>query len=541
MVLSDIDEQYITGTQSRYFTAVAERCVQIYAYERSCGNLTNVSTHSIFRMGNLAFQPHPAGYKKPNLSINYVPLSRGCYNPHLTLSMLPFCIEQANFNRFVRFIYQIYSFVIEYISKLFLCIYQLIPWSITDFADGYSKVLNWISYLNIISELPSWSISELTLSIHQNMMYQHDYASLKIRSCYYILKRHYRCRIYVRNLLFYSLGCGGLRVWLKIPRNKNNPLLSKPIIVPAAKHIPIKSNIINQPVRQKNCYGGHKKRVFSYDFFKPYLTPGYPNTLDMKGRYLYANHVDDASLYLYPTNNFVHTQVPLGILFPFLTLMQARNIALAHEIIPGSRCNMKILLTKIENHSCLKCSSSFSIFQIDKNVNQLASIRMRKMRDTNINKDKNKKQRNHNLFPFPPSVPDKNLYHQIISGAVQKMNPKIIREAGCAVCGLLKPFYELSCLKNVKNFLHILQQEGITCVERKTEDKKVHEYSGPVLDYSCSKICNDCRMSIRNGKVPHLALAKGLWLVKVPDELKCLHFVARVRHTCCYVKVASGM
>ena len=114
------------------------------------------------------------------------------------------------------------------------------------------------------------------------------------------------------------------------------------------------------------------------------------------------------------------------------------------------------------------------------------------------------------------------------------------------MCGLLKSFYELSCLKNVKNFLHILQQEGITRVEQKTEDKKVHEYSGPGLDYSCSKICNDCCMSIRNGKVPHLALAKGLWLGKVPDELKCLRFVeklliARVQHTCCYVKVASGM
>ena len=162
---------------------------------------------------------------------------------------------------------------------------------------------------------------------------------------------------------------------------------------------------------------------------------------------------------------------------------------------------------------------------------------------TQPNKDE---KMDNNLFSFPPSVPDKNLYHQIISNAVERMDPKNIEESGCAVCGLLKPIHELSFLKNVKNFLHVLQQEGVTRVERKTEDKKVHEYKGPVLDYSCNKICNDCRMSVRNGKVPHLALAKGLWLGKVPDELKCLRFVeklliARVRHTCCYVKVASGM
>ena len=53
-------------------------------------------------------------------------------------------------------------------------------------------------------------------------------------------------------------------------------------------------------------------------------------------------------------------------------------------------------------------------------------------------------------------------------------------------------------------------------------------------------------MSVRKGKVPCLALANGLWLGKVPDELKSLRFVeklliAGVCHTCCYVKVASGM
>lgn len=122
-------------------------------------------------------------------------------------------------------------------------------------------------------------------------------------------------------------------------------------------------------------------------------------------------------------------------------------------------------------------------------------------------------------------MPDKNLLHQVISGAIKKIDPENIKEAGCAVCGLLKPLHELSRLKNVKNLLHILQQEGVTHVERKTENEKVHEYNGPVLDYSCSKICNDCHMSIRKEKIPRFALVKGLWLGKVPDELKSLHFV----------------
>ena len=65
---------------------------------------------------------------------------------------------------------------------------KVLPCSIIESANGYSYILNWISCMNIIAELPYWSISELKLRIHQNMMYQHDYAALKIKSCHYTLK-----------------------------------------------------------------------------------------------------------------------------------------------------------------------------------------------------------------------------------------------------------------------------------------------------------------------------------------------------------------
>ena len=66
-----------------------------------------------------------------------------------------------------------------------------------------------------------------------------------------------------------------------------------------------------------------------------------------------------------------------------------------------------------------------------------------------------------------------------------------------------------------------------------------------MLDYRCHQICDTCRGSVRKGKVPHLALARNLWLGAVPHELSSLRFIekvliARVRHTCCYVKIATG-
>ena len=112
------------------------------------------------------------------------------------------------------------------------------------------------------------------------------------------------------------------------------------------------------------------------------------------------------------------------------------------------------------------------------------------------------------------------------------MNEENIEEAGCAVWGELKPQKSLSCIKNIKNMLHILSTPGVTCIERKNQKSPVCEYSGPVLDYTCKYVCDHCHSSIHNGKIPHLALANNLWLGKVLEELKNLRFVEKLLIAC---------
>src|SRR5271168_317723 len=125
------------------------------------------------------------------------------------------------------------------------------------------------------------------------------------------------------------------------------------------------------------------------------------------------------------------------------------------------------------------------------------------------------------------------------------MNPENFEEVGCAVCGELELRKNTSRLKCVKNLLNILEEPGVTRMERKLDTSPIREYKGPVLDYGCSNNCNGCRGDIRRGKVPRLALSNNLWLGAVPNVLKNLTFVekilvARARHTCAFVKVASG-
>ena len=57
--------------------------------------------------------------------------------------------------------------------------------------------------------------------------------------------------------------------------------------------------------------------------------------LDIKEHYLYTNHANSTLLCLFPTKIFLHTQIPLTHLFPFLTLVETCKIALAHGIYAG--------------------------------------------------------------------------------------------------------------------------------------------------------------------------------------------------------------
>jgi len=72
------------------------------------------------------------------------------------------------------------------------------------------------------------------------------------------------------------------------------------------------------------------------------------------------------------------------------------------------------------------------------------------------------------------------------------MQPTSFEEVSCAVCGELRRRDKTSHLKSVKNFLGILEAPGVTRIERASDATPIKEFKGPVLDYSCSVICNSC-------------------------------------------------
>ncbi len=293
--------------------------------------------------------------------------------------------------------------------------------------------------------------------------------------------------------------------------------------------------------------GGAVKKFSTAEFLNDFVEP-HGQQVESGECYHYVDHTDDIGLLNYPKDTYVFVGVPLEHLFTQITLSQARLIMKQHGISFGAREGLTAIQSRLEHHSGLCCVHNKSVF-IKKLTNPKSSTErwQKHIQQGKVNpKPPKTTSETHSSVEFPPAPLDKNLIRPIIKHACSRMKVHNISETGCAVCGELKPCHSMSKLKSVRRQLDILTASGVSRIERKNSSSRLCEYTGPILDYNCSMICNPCRGAIRNGKIPKLALANGLWIGDVPPQLKCLNFVERllvahIRHTCAYVKVASGM
>lgn len=146
-------------------------------------------------------------------------------------------------------------------------------------------------------------------------------------------------------------------------------------------------------------------------------------------------------------------------------------------------------------------------------------------------------------FP-PPPLPFKE-ETEIIREFCQDLRPTNFEEGGCAVCGQLTLKTHLRPLESLECSLDPLVEPGLVRLERRRETERVQYDNGPVLEKSLSTVCDGCIVDLEKGRRPIGALANGLWLGAVPEELAHLTFVeqlliARVRTNRCVVRVSCG-
>jgi hypothetical protein len=297
------------------------------------------------------------------------------------------------------------------------------------------------------------------------------------------------------------------------------------------------------PSPQHLHVGGGACKGIVWSSIEKFVYSSLPYSINTRGKVLYTAYVDHKGLQMFSAEKYVYAKLPLANLVDLVTLRDARSMAALHSIVPGSRCNATMLKSCVAKHSCSECPEYVTVFSIEKDAATKHIERTVRHR-AKVTADQTQKPEVNARFPPEPASREFEL--SVIRNACKRMDPKDFEEVGCAVCGELKPRSDSSSLKSIKNILGILEAPGVTRVERKTDKCPIKEYRGPVLDYSCSSVCSGCRGDLRKGKVPKLALSNNLWLGTVPNVLKNLTFVekmlvAEVRHTCAFVKVASGM
>ena len=294
-------------------------------------------------------------------------------------------------------------------------------------------------------------------------------------------------------------------------------------------------------------YGGGRQHEFSVSDVEPYITAGCD--FDHDCAFKFIDHVDSLGQVTYPiTQKFIHANIPLPNILPYLPVPVALKIARLHRVQIGSHVPKSEICRIFEGHNCtsISCNVYTTVFAIvDSKAARRRNREAKKKLDVSSLTSHVSETTLPESIPFPPSPVSSELSRKIVSDFCSNSSPSELEEAGCSVCGLLVPVSRLTRLKAVKNFLHVLQVPGITRIERSNETQPIREFKGPVLDYACNRICDSCRQQVRNRKVPRQALASGLWLGAVPEVLSCLTYVerllvARIRVNSSFIRVASS-
>jgi hypothetical protein len=246
------------------------------------------------------------------------------------------------------------------------------------------------------------------------------------------------------------------------------------------------------------------------------------------------------------------SNIPLHCLVPRLFNETMRNIGTQHGMFFGTNKTKVEMKNLYKSHTGECCTDLVSIFVPYRKLSNSEKSRLKRTRKLKNNSPEIKADISEHAetlnqttnqpdtdLPFPPLPPSDTLRRAIIADFCEATGPNHFQEAGCTVCGALTLQSDLLDVNCIDHKFNILGAEGLgfTRQERKTSTDPISECYGPVIDKDCHYICKSCKDAVSCGKVPKFALARGLWIGKVPEQL----LIARVRHNRCIFRVAKGM
>src|SRR5271155_1595424 len=292
--------------------------------------------------------------------------------------------------------------------------------------------------------------------------------------------------------------------------------------------------------------GRHKIRISS-EVLLNYINHDIPEKLKFQKYFYCLKYIrtNEISTMTDLDKNYFTCHVPLDVMIKYMNVKEIQELSKIHGISLNKKELKKSHIKKFHQHCCPECYNYTFVFSPTSNDNTFSSNHI-----THINQKEDTKTLNSQIINtecniFPPDPPSKYLVERIITGFCNDIQPIKFMEADCAVCGQLSPFSKLHKLNETSCNLDILCVENIGRKERKMASDPIVPLSGRILDPKCENICNECENVLLNGKIPSNALAHGIWIGEIPQQLQDLTLIesmliSRVCHNRCVVRVSYG-
>lgn len=432
--------------------------------------------------------------------------------------------------------------------------------------------------LSILSQLDvSWNQHNFTMKLHLELMRslycRHDFVATSHRRLY---------------IIPYATSNGRrLRCFAVLNKCAPSDTLAY-FTIPDYSESDIDNNYHMRQDRDVHLGGGRTALTVTRDVLDQHRCESEEPEVLLEESFRYVAHLNTGEgadlIRLHP--EYVRCALPLNVLVECLTVPQIRTIANIHGVKLQRNESAKNLRTLFDNHTCAKCASFTSVFcpsslvagcskadisEHDKkelvkmqNKNRQQKARNKKtelyqhsnalklkssMQTAKLWADYKTKNRmmKSDKPVFPPAPPSKRLQYKIIKNWTTECDPSNFEEAGCAVCGILWPLKQMTKIEELKDKLDmsILVNAGVTRKERTSKTDAVEDLPGPILDDACHHICVECELSLGNNNMPINALANGIWIGAIPEQLRDLTFaecllIAKIRHNRCLIRVSSG-
>lgn len=285
--------------------------------------------------------------------------------------------------------------------------------------------------------------------------------------------------------------------------------------------------------------GGRRKNSdtsWTFADIVPYLTETTPD-VDSSTPVRFVRHISNSTVPL--KDSEICTDVPLSLLSSHLSNEHLQVICQLHKIDGvTSRSKVSTNRTALSTHSCTTCKQFQSIF---------VPIVSQNPKSDQVRKAESRERKHQITSLFPPEPPSRQLLHTVLTDYCNDIQSDALLEGTCAVCALLTPVSRLAPLTKHSSLLGVLtsEQAELTRQERTSSEHPIEQLEGPVILPDCNTICNTCLEKLKKGMMPKNALANGLWIGEVPQELQDLTWtekmlIARVKHNFCVIQVKSS-